>query len=248
MESRIANLSAILKEQIKNYEKSVQTDEVGKVITVGDGIAFISGLNKAMLGELLIFKNNLYGMVLSLEEDSVGVVLLGNARLVGEGDVVKRTKKVISVPVGDELLGRIVNALGIPIDSELPLKTKKMREIFKVAPGVMTREEVNSPIETGILSIDSMIPIGKGQRELIIGDRQTGKTAVAIDTIINQKGKNVKCVYVAIGQKNSTVSQIVKKLSRYKALEYTTIVLASASELAPMQYIAPYSGITIAEE
>ncbi len=248
MESRIANLSAILKEQIKNYEKSVQNDEVGKVITVGDGIAFISGLNKAMLGELLIFKNNLYGMVLSLEEDSVGVVLLGNARLVGEGDVVKRTKKVISVPVGDELLGRIVNALGIPIDSDMPLKTKKTREIFKVAPGVMTREEVNAPIETGILSIDSMIPIGKGQRELIIGDRQTGKTAVAIDTIINQKGKNVKCVYVAIGQKNSTVSQIVQKLSRYKALEYTTIVLASASELAPMQYIAPYSGITIAEE
>lgn len=248
MANSIENLSAILKEQITNYKKSLQVDEVGKVITVGDGIAFVSGLNKVMFSELLIFKNNLYGMALNLEEDSVGVVLMGKSRGVGESDEVKRTKKVISVPVGDALLGRVVNALGEPIDNKGPLKTTKRSEIFKVAPGVMTRQEVNQPIETGILAIDAMIPIGKGQRELIIGDRQTGKTALAIDTIINQRGKNVKCVYVAIGQKNSTVAQIVQKLSRYHALEYTTVVLASASELAPMQYIAPYSGITIAEE
>lgn len=247
MENPIANLSALLKAQIEQYKPLVENSQTGQVITVGDGIAFVSGLGQAMLGELLNFDNKIYGMVLSLEQDSIGVVLMGNARLVSEGDKVKRTKQVISVPVGDMLLGRVINALGQPIDNKKPFKITKYSEIFKVASGVMTRQEVNAPIETGILSVDAMIPIGKGQRELIIGDRQTGKTALAIDTIINQRGKKVKCVYVAIGQKNSTVAQIVQKLERYKALDYTTVVVASASELAPMQYIAPYTGVTIAE-
>ena len=241
-------ISSILKSQIKNYGKTIKTDEVGDVITVGDGIALVSGLDNAMLGELLEFPGNVFGMALNLEEDAVGAVLMGDSSEIKEGDVVKRTGKVISVPVGDQMTGRVVNALGQPLDGGKSISSKTSREVFRVAPGVMTREEVNQPLETGIVAIDSMIPIGKGQRELIIGDRQTGKTAVAIDAIINQKGKDVKVVYVAIGQKNSTVAQIVEKLKRAGAMEYTTIVSATASEMAPLQYIAPYAGVTIAEE
>lgn len=241
-------ISAVLKDQIKNYGKKIKTDEVGDIITVGDGIALVSGLDNAMLGELLEFPGKVFGMALNLEEDAVGAVLMGEASSVKEGDQVKRTGKVISVPVGDQMIGRVVNALGEPQDGGKAISSKKTREIFRVAPGVMTREEVNEPLETGIVAIDSMIPIGKGQRELIIGDRQTGKTAVAIDAIINQKGKDVLCVYVAIGQKNSTVAQIVQKLKKFGAMEYTTIITATASEMAPLQYIAPYTGVTIAEE
>lgn len=241
-------ISAILKSQIKNYGKKIKTDEVGEVITVGDGIALVSGLDNAMLGELLEFPGKVFGMALNLEEDAVGAVLMGSSAAIKEGDSVKRTGKVISVPVGNQLQGRVVNALGVPQDGKAKISTKKTREVFRVAPGVMTREEVNQPLETGLVSIDSMIPIGKGQRELIIGDRQTGKTAVAIDAIINQKGKNVNCIYVAIGQKNSTVAQIVEKLKKAGAMEYTTVITATASEMAPLQYIAPYTGVTIAEE
>ena len=248
MSVKANEISSILKSQIKNYGKKIKTDEVGEIITVGDGIALVSGLDNAMLGELLEFPDKILGMALNLEEDAVGAVLMGEAHSIKEGDTVKRTGKVISIPVGDQLIGRVVNALGIPQDGGKIISSKKTREVFRVAPGVMTRKEVNQPLETGIVAIDSMIPIGKGQRELIIGDRQTGKTAVAIDAIINQKGKNVKCVYVAIGQKNSTVAQIVEKLKKAGAMEYTTIVVATASEPAPLQYIAPYSGVTIAEE
>ncbi|XP_023210750.1 uncharacterized protein LOC111613627 [Centruroides sculpturatus] len=247
MATRASDLAAILRPQIEKFTHQISPQESGYVLKIGDGIATVSGLDKVMLGELLSFGKDLYGMALSLEEDAVGVVLMGPARHVKEGDVVKRTKQVISVGVGDALLGRVVNALGQPIDDQKAFKTTARREIFQIAPGVMTRQEVNEPVETGILAIDSMIPIGKGQRELIIGDRQTGKTAVAIDTIINQRGKDVYCVYVAIGQKSSTIAQIVGKLKRYKALEYTTVVDASASDPAPLQYIAPYTGVTIAE-
>ncbi|EGV00438.1 F0F1 ATP synthase subunit alpha [Mycoplasmopsis columbina] len=249
MASSIHDISAIIKDRIKNFNVSkIDYSEVGHIITVGDGIALVSGLEKAKNGEIIVFKNNIYGLTLNLEEEVIGVAIFGNANALAEGDECHRSGKVISVPVGDDLLGRVVNALGEPIDGKGDLKFSKTSEIFKVAPGVMTRKEVNQPLETGILAIDSMIPIGKGQRELIIGDRQTGKTSIAIDTIINQKGKNVKCVYVAIGQKNSTVAQIVKKLNDFGAMEYTTVVVAGASELAPQQYIAPYSGVTIAEE
>ncbi|MCK5945710.1 MAG: F0F1 ATP synthase subunit alpha [Mycoplasmataceae bacterium] len=241
-------ISAILQSQIKNYGKKIKTDEVGEIITIGDGIALVSGLENAMLGEVLEFPNKVLAMALNLEEDAVGAVLMGDAGTIKEGDTVKRTGKVISLPVGDAMLGRVVNALGQPLDGKGKPKTTKTREAFRVAPGVMSRKEVNQPLETGIIAIDSMIPIGKGQRELIIGDRQTGKTAIAIDAIINQKGKNVNCVYVAIGQKNSTVAQIVEKLGKAGAMEYTTIVAATASETAPLQYLAPYSGVTIAEE
>ena len=241
-------ISSVLRSQIKNYGKKVKTDEVGEIITVGDGIALVSGLDNAMLGELLEFPNKVFGMVLNLEEDAVGVVLMGESYNLKEDDIVKRTNKVISVPVGDQMIGRVFNALGQPQDGGKAVSSKKSREIFRVAPGVMTRKEVNQPLETGIVAIDSMIPIGKGQRELIIGDRQTGKTAIAIDAIINQKGKDVLCVYVAIGQKNSTVAQIVEKLRKAGAMEYTTIVAATAAETAPLQYIAPYVGVTIAEE
>lgn len=241
-------ISSILKSQIKNYGKTIKTDEVGDVITVGDGIALVSGLENAMLGELLEFPGKVFGMALNLEEDAVGAVLMGDSTEIKEGDAVKRTGKVISVPVGDQMIGRVVNALGQAQDGKKSISSKKVREIFRVAPGVMTRKEVNQPLETGIVAIDSMIPIGKGQRELIIGDRQTGKTAVAIDAIINQKGKDVLCVYVAVGQKNSTVAQIVEKLRKAGAMDYTTIVTATASEMAPLQYIAPYAGVTIAEE
>ncbi|AKF41160.1 F0F1 ATP synthase subunit alpha [Mycoplasmopsis canis UF31] len=248
MSIKLDDISEIIKERIKNIGNKVDRSEIGRVVSVGDGIAIVSGLEKVKYSEVVSFGTGVYGIALNLEEETVGVALLGDAYSVSEGDTVSRTGQVISVPVGDEMLGRVVDALGIAIDGKGSINTNKTSEIFKTASGVMSRKEVNQPLETGILAIDTMIPIGKGQRELIIGDRQTGKTAIAIDTIINQKGKNVKCVYVAIGQKNSTVAQIVQKLSDTQALEYTTIVVAGASELAPQQYIAPYTGITIAEE
>ncbi len=248
MNIKTDEISALIKAQIKEYDQQIESKDVGTVITVGDGIALVYGLDKAMLGELLIFPGDIYGMVLNLEEEHVGVVLFGNDRGIKEGDIVKRTGKVVEVPVGDVLLGRVVNALGQPIDGLGEIKTIKTRPVERIAPGVMSRESVNTPLQTGITAIDAMIPIGRGQRELIIGDRQTGKTAIAIDTIINQRGKNCLCVYVAIGQKNSAVALIVEKLKKYGAMEYTTVVSATASELAPLQYIAPYSGVTIAEE
>lgn len=243
-----SEISSLIKEQIKNFEHQIKSEDVGNVIKVGDGIALVYGLDKAMSGELLEFPNSIYGMVFNLEEEHVGVILMGSDKNIKEGDQVKRTGKIVEVPVGDELVGRVVNALGQAIDGGPEIKTKKNRPIERVAPGVMTRESVNVPLQTGIKVIDAMIPIGRGQRELIIGDRQTGKTAIAIDTIINQKGLGVKCIYVAIGQKNSTVAQIVEKLRASGALAYTTIVSATASELAPLQYIAPYTGCTIGEE
>ena len=242
------DLSAIIKAQIKNFEQDVFFNEAGRVITVGDGIALVSGLENVEYGELVKFESGVFGMALSLEEDLVGIVVLGSDRSIVETDHVYRTKQVISTTVGDALLGRVVNAMASPIDGKGKIVSNIQRPIFKIAPGVMTREEVNEPLKTGLLLIDSMIPIGKGQRELIIGDRQTGKTAIAIDTILNQKGKDVYCIYVAIGQKSSTISQIVDNLAKQDAMKYTTIVSASASEPAPLQYIAPYTGITIAEE
>jgi len=241
-------ISALIKEQIKNYHHEVESSDVGVVVTVGDGIAVVYGLDQAMLGELLLFPHGIYGMVMNLETDQVGVVLLGDDSLIKEGDTVKRTKEVMKVPVGDEMLGRVVNALGQPIDGLGEIKTTKYRPIEVIAPGVIMRESVNTPLETGIKAIDSMIPIGRGQRELIIGDRQTGKTAIAIDTIINQKDKGVLCIYVAIGQKNSTVAQIVDRLKKHDAMDYTVVVAATASEPAPLLYIAPYSGCAIGEE
>ena len=217
-------ISALIKEQIKNYHREVDSSDVGTVITVGDGIALVYGLSDAMLGELLLFPNDIYGLVMNLEVDHVGVVLLGDDSLIKEGDEVKRTKRVMEVPVGDALLGRVVNALGQPIDGLGPIDTKKLRPIEVIAPGVITRKSVDTPLETGITMIDAITPIGRGQRELIIGDRQTGKTAIAIDTIINQKGKDVLCIYVAIGQKNSTVAQIVDKLKSFGAMDYTLVV------------------------
>ena len=241
-------ISSIIKEQIKRYDEVVETKDIGKVMTIGDGVSLIHGLDNAMLGELLEFPHEVYGMVMNLEEDYVGAVLLGQSDEIKEGDEVKRTGKIIEVPVGDEMLGRVVNPLGQAIDGQGPILTDKTRPIERVAPGVMTRKSVSVPLQTGITSIDAIIPIGRGQRELIIGDRQTGKTAIAIDTILNQKGQDIYCVYVAIGQKNSTVAQIVEKLRQGGAMDYTTIVSASASELAPVQYIAPYAGCAIAEE
>ncbi len=241
-------IAALIKQQIKNYAHKIESDDVGTVITVGDGIATVYGLDKAMLSELLIFPHDVYGMVMNLNEDSVGVILFGNDYLIEEGDIVKRTNRVVEVPVGDNLLGRVVNSLGKAIDGLGEIKYTKTRPVERIAPGVMTRKSVDTPLQTGIKAIDTMIPIGLGQRELIIGDRQTGKTAIAIDTIINQKDKNVLCVYVAIGQKNSTVAQIVEKLKEHDALKYTCIVSATASELAPLQYLAPYAGVSIAEE
>ena len=241
-------ISALIKEQIKSYRHKVDSNDVGTVISVGDGIANVYGLEKAMLGELLLFPNQVYGMVMNLESDSVGVVLLGTDPLVKEGDIVKRTKQVIEVPVGENMLGRVVNSLGQPIDGLGEIKTNKTRPIEVIAPGVIKRKSVETPLETGITMIDAITPIGRGQRELIIGDRQTGKTAIAIDAILNQKDKNVICIYVAIGQKNSTVAQIVDKLKRFKAMDYTIVVSASASEPAPLLYIAPYAGCAMAEE
>lgn len=241
-------ISSVIKDQIKRYAAEMEVSEVGTVIQVADGIARVHGLENAMQGELLEFPGGVYGMVLNLEEDNVGAVLLGNQRNINEGDVVKTTGRVVEVPVGDAMLGRVVNALGQPIDGKGPIQTSRYRKIERVASGVITRKSVDTPLQTGIKAIDSMVPIGRGQRELIIGDRQTGKTAIAIDTIINQKGQNVKCIYVAIGQKASTVATIVKTLEEYGAFAYTTVVAATASELAPLQYIAPYAGCAIGEE
>ena len=245
---RPEEISSVIKEQIKNYTARLETTDVGTVIQVADGIARIHGLENAMQGELLEFPGEVYGMVMNLEEDNVGVVLLGDSRAVNEGDVVKTTGRVVEVPVGDALTGRVVNALGQPIDEKGPIETDKFRPVERVAYGVIDRQAVDTPVQTGIKAIDSMVPIGRGQRELIIGDRQTGKTAIAVDTIINQKGQNMHCIYVAIGQKASTVAGIVKTLKEHDAMEYTTVVAATASELAPLQYIAPYAGCAIGEE
>ena len=241
-------ISSVIKEQIKRYASQLEVADVGTVIQVADGIARIHGLENAMQGELLEFPGEVYGMVLNLEEDNVGAVLLGSQHNINEGDTVKTTGRVVEVPVGNALLGRVVNALGQPIDGKGPVNTDKIRPIERVASGVISRKSVDTPLQTGIKAIDSMVPIGRGQRELIIGDRQTGKTAIAIDTVINQKGQGVKCIYVAIGQKASTVANIVQTLEEYGAFSYTTVVAATASELAPLQYLAPYSGCAIGEE
>ena len=248
MNLRPEEISSVIKEQIKRYASELEVSDVGTVIQVADGIARIHGLQNAMQGELLQFPGEVYGMVLNLEEDNVGAVLLGNQRNINEGDMVKTTGRVVEVPVGDCMLGRVVNALGQPIDGKGPIQTDKYRPIERVASGVISRKSVDTPLQTGIKAIDSMVPIGRGQRELIIGDRQTGKTAIALDTIINQKGKDVKCIYVAIGQKASTVANIVKTLEEFGAMDYTTVVASTASELAPLQYIAPYAGCAIGEE
>ena len=248
MNLRPEEISSVIKEQIKRYSTELEVSDVGTVIQVADGIARIHGLEKAMQGELLEFPGDVYGMVLNLEEDNVGAVLLGDSKNINEGDTVKTTGRVVEVPVGDALTGRVVNALGQPIDGKGPIVTDKYRKIERVASGVITRKSVSVPLQTGIKAIDAMVPIGRGQRELIIGDRQTGKTAIAIDTIINQKGQGVHCIYVAIGQKASTVASIVKTLEEYGAMAYTTVVASTASELAPLQYIAPYSGCAIGEE
>ena len=248
MNLRPEEISSVIKEQIKRYAAQLEVADVGTVIQVADGIARIHGLDNAMQGELLEFPGEVYGMVLNLEEDNVGAVLLGAQRNVNEGDTVKTTGRVVEVPVGDAMLGRVVNALGQPIDGKGPIETNKYRQIERVASGVISRKSVDTPLQTGIKAIDSMVPIGRGQRELIIGDRQTGKTAIAIDTIINQKGQGVKCIYVAIGQKASTVAALVKTLEEFGAMPYTTVVASTASELAPLQYIAPYAGCAIGEE
>ena len=248
MNLRPEEISSVIKEQIKRYASQLEVADVGTVIQVADGVARIHGLENAMQGELLEFPGEVYGMVLNLEEDNVGAVLLGAERNINEGDTVKTTGRVVEVPVGDAMLGRVVNALGQPIDGKGPIESDKFRPVERVASGVISRKSVDTPLQTGIKAIDSMIPIGRGQRELIIGDRQTGKTAIAIDTIINQKGQGVKCIYVAIGQKASTVASIVNTLEQFGAMAYTTVVAATASELAPIQYIAPYSGCAIGEE
>ena len=241
-------ISSVIKEQISKYSTELEVSDVGTVIQIADGIARVHGLEKAMQGELLEFPGDVYGMILNLEEDNVGVVMLGDSKAINEGDIVKTTGRVVEVPVGDAMLGRVVNALGQPVDGKGPIKTDKYRQVERVASGVISRKSVDTPLQTGIKAIDSMVPIGRGQRELIIGDRQTGKTAIAIDTIINQKGQGVNCIYVAIGQKASTVASIVKTLEEYGAMEYTTVVVSTASELAPLQYIAPYAGCAIGEE
>lgn len=248
MNLRPEEISSVIKEQIKNYSTKLEVSDVGTVIQVADGIARIHGLENAMQGELLEFPGEVFGMVLNLEEDNVGAVLLGDHVNINEGDTVKTTGRVVEVPVGDAMMGRVVNALGQPIDGKGPIDSKKFRPIERVASGVISRKSVDTPLQTGIKAIDAMVPIGRGQRELIIGDRQTGKTAIAIDTIINQKGQGVHCIYVAIGQKASTVASIVSKLEDYGAMDYTTVVASTASELAPLQYIAPYTGCTIGEE
>ncbi|MBI5374913.1 MAG: F0F1 ATP synthase subunit alpha [Candidatus Schekmanbacteria bacterium] len=247
MQIRPAEISEIIKKQISGYESSLEVNEVGSVMMVGDGIARIYGLEKVMYGELLEFPHGVFGMALNLEEDNVGAVIFGAGEHIKEGDTVKRTKRIIEVPVGESLIGRVVNALGQPIDGKGPIDSKEFSPLERIAPGVVDRQPVKEPLQTGIKAIDSMIPIGRGQRELIIGDRQTGKTAVALDTIINQKGKNVICIYVATGQKKSTIAQVVKTLEEYGAMEFTIIVVASASEPAPMQYISPYAGCAMGE-
>ena len=247
MQSKIDDISKIIKEQIKNYSKKIEQDEVGYVISVGDGISKVFGLDKCRANELLEFSNGTYGMALNLEENSVSVVLLGNDVGISEGSIVKRTGRVVSVPCGEALIGRVVNALGEPIDAKGPIEAKEFRPIERKAHGIIERKSVSVPLQTGIKAIDSMIPIGRGQRELIIGDRQTGKTVIATDTIINQRGKGVICIYVAIGQKQSTVTNVVDTLYKNGAMDYTIVVSATASESAPLQYIAPYSGCAMGE-
>jgi len=247
MEIGTAEISRIIKEQIRDYEKSVEIQEIGTVLSTGDGIARVHGLDKVAAGELLEFPHGIFGVALNLEEDNVGAALFGETHMIKEGDTVKRTGRIAEVPVGKSLVGRVVNALGEPIDGRGPIDTKDRRRIEIKAPGIVARQPVKEPLQTGLKAIDGMIPIGRGQRELIIGDRQTGKTAVAIDTIINQKGGNVICIYVAIGQKRSTVAQVVDRLREAGAMEYTIVVAATASESAPLQYIAPYSGCTMGE-
>ncbi|HLQ76287.1 MAG TPA: F0F1 ATP synthase subunit alpha [Terriglobia bacterium] len=247
MEIKPDEISKIIREQIEGYRAGIDVSEVGTVISVGDGIARVYGLEKVMAGELLEFSHGVMGLALNLEESQVGVVLLGEYTQIREGDQVKRTGRIMEVPVGDALIGRVVNALAQPIDGRGPIQSDKFNPVERIAPGVVDRQPVKEPLQTGIKAIDAMIPIGRGQRELIIGDRQTGKTAVALDAIINQKGQNVICVYVAIGQKRSTVAQVVKTLQEYGAMEYTIVVSASASDPAPMQYVAPYAGCAIAE-
>ena len=248
MEIGTAEISRIIKEQIRDYEKTVEIQEIGTVLSTGDGIARVYGLDKVAAGELLEFPHGIFGVALNLEEDNVGAALFGETHMIKEGDTVKRTGRIAEVPVGKALIGRVVNALGEPIDGRGPIETKERRRIEIKAPGIVARQPVKEPLQTGLKAIDGMIPIGRGQRELIIGDRQTGKTAVAIDTIINQKGGNVVCIYVAIGQKRSTVAQVVDKLRESGAMDYTTVVAATASESAPLQYIAPYSGCTMGED
>jgi F-type H+-transporting ATPase subunit alpha len=248
MNLRPEEISSIIKEQIKNYENKVELTDTGSVLKVGDGIASVYGLEKAMAGELLEFPGEVYGMVLNLEEDMVGAVLLGDDKGIKEGDIVKRTGKVVSVPVGEAMIGRVVNSLGQPIDGKGPINATKTRTVESPATGIMARKSVHQPLETGIKAIDAMIPIGKGQRELIIGDRQTGKSTIAIDTILNQKGKDVICIYVAIGQKRSTVAQLVNTFEKHGAMDYTIVVSASASESAPLQFLAPYAGVSMGEE
>ena len=247
MNLRIDDISKIIKDQIKNYASQTQQDEIGYVIQVGDGIAKVHGLDKCKSNELLRFENGSFGMALNLEESCVSVVMLGTDVGIREGGLVKRTGRVVSVPVGEALIGRVVDALGQPIDGKGPIASKDLRPIERNAPGIIERKSVSVPLQTGIKAIDSMIPIGRGQRELIIGDRQTGKTVIATDTIVNQKGKNIICIYVAIGQKRSTVAQLVDTLARGGAMDYTIVVSATASELAPLQYIAPYSGCAMGE-
>ena len=247
LDLRPNEITGIIKEQIKNYRQRIEETDTGTVVTVGDGIARIHGLEKCMSGELLEFPNGVKGMALNLEQDFVGAVMLGSDRDIKEGDTVKRTNSIVSVPVGEEMLGRVVNALGEPIDGKGKIFTRETLPIERTALGIITRKSVHKPLQTGIKAIDSMIPIGRGQRELIIGDRQTGKTAIALDTIINQKDKGVKCIYVAIGQKRSTVANVVETLTKAGAMDYTIVVSATASELAPLQYIAPYSGCAIGE-
>jgi F-type H+/Na+-transporting ATPase subunit alpha len=247
MEIRAEEISEIIRKQIKEYGKEVEVAETGTIISIGDGIARIHGLDKAMAGELLEFLGGVAGMVLNLEEDNVGAAILGEFSEIKEGDTVKRTGRIVEVPVGDALIGRVVDAIGQPIDGKGPINTDKFSKVEIKAPGIVQRKSVHQPMQTGLKAIDSMVPIGRGQRELIIGDRQTGKTAVAIDTIINQKGGDVVCIYVAIGQKRSTVAQVVSKLQEHGAMDYTIIVAATASEPAPLQFIAPYTGVTMGE-
>lgn len=247
MQIKPEEITQILKTQIAGFDKALDVSETGTVISVGDGVAKVYGLEKAMAGELVDFGNNVSGMVLNLEDESVGIAILGDDRKVAEGSVVKRTNKIVQVPVGKALLGRVVNALGQPIDGKGDLKTTEFRQVELKAPGIVARQSVSEPLQTGIKAIDAMIPVGRGQRELIIGDRQTGKTAIAIDTIINQKGKGVFCIYVAIGQKQSTVAQVVEKLRQHGALEHTIIVAATAADQATMQFLAPYAGVTMGE-
>ena len=247
MQLRAEEISRIIQKQIASYDKAVEVMETGTVLTVGDGIARVYGLESAMAGELVEFPGQLMGMVLNLDADSVGIALMGVDTNVREGDTVKRTGRIFDVAVGNAMSGRVVNALGLPVDGKGPIQTTERRRVELKAPGIIQRQPVSEPLQTGIMAIDAMIPIGRGQRELIIGDRQTGKTAVAVDTIINQKGKDVFCFYVAIGQKQSTVAAVVDRLTKFGAMDYTTVVIAGASEMAPLQFIAPYTGCTMAE-